>query len=111
MNTGICFFKSKRIQFAMDNKKKCTKTLLPIDHSLIFLHLKNNFAFLFFRKSVPSVGRPRQPVLCVSPGGTDRLLLLRACDYVQQAVTDALSEVWTPGIQVSLFLLFHRYFS
>ena len=63
--------------------------------------MQNHFSFLFFRKSVPSGGgRPRQPVLCVSPGGTDRLLLLRACDYVQQAVTDALSEVWTPGIQV-----------
>ena len=49
------------------------------------------------RKAVRS--RPRQPVLCVAPSSTDKLVLLRACDYVVSATRDCLSEVWTPGIQ------------
>ncbi len=37
--------------------------------------------------------------MCVSPGGTDKLVLLRTCDYVTSAIRDVLSEVWTLGIQ------------
>ncbi len=111
MITGICYFKSKII-LSWNTQEKVYKNTSPflcqpqLDFAnrsqLDFPICKIILRFFFFRKSVPSCGRrPRQPVLCVSPGGTDRLLLLRACDYVQQAVTDALSEVWTPGIQVT----------
>ncbi len=51
----------------------------------------------FFRKSVAE--RSRQPVLCIAPGGYDKLVIVRGVDYVIQAVKDAISESWPLGIQ------------
>lgn len=52
----------------------------------------------FFRKSQPE-RRPRFPVLCVSPGGADKLAVVRGCDYVVTAVRDSVKESWPYGIQ------------
>lgn len=51
----------------------------------------------FFKKS--HFERPRFPVLCVSPGGVDKLAIVRGCDYVIAAVKESIKEVWPYGIQ------------
>lgn len=51
----------------------------------------------FFKKVIPE--RSRQPVLCVAPGGTDKLVVVRGCDYVIAAIKKAIDKTWPPGIQ------------
>ena len=53
---------------------------------------------LFFKKSyVPE--RTRRVVLCVAPGGMDKIVLVRCPDDVQSAIKHAISKAWPEGIQ------------
>jgi hypothetical protein len=58
-----------------------------------------NIALLlrFFKKNSPE--RARQPVMCLAPGSTDKIVVARGCDYVIQAVRNVINQTWTPGIQ------------
>ena len=47
----------------------------------------------FFRKAVAE--RSRQPVLCVAPGGYDKLIVVRGVDYVLAEIKSVISEVRT----------------
>ena len=51
----------------------------------------------FFKKV--NAERARQPVLCIAPGSTDKIVIVRGCEYVIDAVRDVINEVWSPGMQ------------
>ena len=51
----------------------------------------------FFKKV--DVERGRFPVMCVAPGGTDKLVLMRASDEVVRCVKQVINDTWTLGLQ------------
>ncbi len=43
--------------------------------------------------------RPRQPVMCVAPGSSDKLHMVRGCDYLLATLKQSVQSTWEPGIQ------------
>ncbi len=56
-----------------------------------------DLATWFFRKT--NGERSRQPVVCVSPSHTDKIVVLRGCGYVNDCVKSAIVTIWKYGIQ------------
>ena len=54
---------------------------------------------LFFKKSRSHPERRNNLVLCVAPGGMDKIILARCPDDVKSAIKDAISKSWREGIQ------------
>ena len=54
---------------------------------------------LFFKKSQDNPERGSKPVLCVAPGGMDKIVLARCPDNVKSAIKYAISQAWREGIQ------------
>jgi hypothetical protein len=54
----------------------------------------------FFRKCAGE--RDCQPVICVAPSSTDKIIVVRGVDYVNAAIQTAIVEAWPPGIQREL---------
>jgi hypothetical protein len=54
---------------------------------------------LFFKKAPGNPRRRRNAILCVAPGGTDKIFLTSCPDDVNRAITIAIGQAWPNGIQ------------
>ena len=54
---------------------------------------------LFFKKALDCAERRSKSVLCVAPGGMDKVVLARCPDEVKSAIKSAISQAWREGIQ------------
>ncbi len=59
----------------------------------------NDHSSWFFAKSQREAERSRLRVVCVAPGSTDKIILVKGDEVIKGIVREAIEESWTKGIQ------------